>query len=41
MSRPRWRGSSELLNHKPELHAGITDFLSECGVNHPFGKSRD
>jgi hypothetical protein len=31
----------ELLNHEPELHAGITDFLSECGVNHPFGKSRD
>ena len=31
----------ELLNHKPELHAGIADFLSECGVNHAFGKSRD
>jgi hypothetical protein len=31
----------ELLNHKPVLHAGIADFLSECGVNHAFCKSRD
>ncbi len=31
----------ELLNHEPELHAGIADFLSECGVNRAFGKSRD
>ena len=31
----------ELLNHEPELHASIADFLIECGVNHAFGKSRD
>jgi hypothetical protein len=31
----------ELLNHKPELHAGIAGFLSECGVSHAFGKSLD